>query len=421
MLTSIISAIGNNNSIYPLLIRDCGIENPAKVAMTYKQNKSDKYIAKNAVRERIIDEYATSAVWLGGIPLVEKICNKFISKKGFNPNISSELLKGDAFQNINANIEQFKTKAPDAVMDLIKIRENQKLYQNLNGIKLLASIAIPTLIMGFILPKINFKITKNVMQKKLKDAVIPTNQVTFEEFEEQIKRKNNPSFGSNLFSQLSNLTTVQKMAITDLGLSAGRISTARNKNEAFDNAVKMTGMIYLNYFAPKQTAKLFDKLTKKIFKLNVNLDPVVFCDKDFINAVKNKSIKFPLSEKPQDILSFIDLNPDSVITKLAVKTKLIKMYNSTTRDPRKYVNIKDLNEFIKNIKDFSESAIKSKGIEEFAKRAKMAKCVNIIANVALSSFLLAYCLPKVQFIIRKMVIKSKLEPGLVQNQRDEKV
>ncbi len=421
MLTSIISAIGNNNSIYPLLIRDCGIENPVKVAMTYKQNKSDKYIARNAVRERIIDEYATSAVWLGGIPLVEKICNKFISKKGFNPNISSELLNGDTFQNITANIEQFKTKAPDAVKDLIKIRDNQKLYQKLSGAKLLASIAIPTLIMGFVLPKLNFGITKKIMKNNLKEMVIPKNQVTFEEFDKKIKRKNNPSFGLNPFSALNNLTTVQKMAVTDLGLSAGRISTARNKNEAFDNAVKMTGMIYLNYIAPKQTAKLFDKLTKKIFKLNVNLDPVVFCDKEFINAVKNKSLQFPMSDSPQDVLKFIDLNPEAVITKLAAKTKLIKMYDSTTRDPRKYVSIKDLNEFIKNIKDFSESAINSGRIDEFARKAKTAKCLNIVANVALSSFLLAFCLPKVQFFIRKMVTKSKLEPGLVQNQRDEKV
>lgn len=29
-LVNIISAIGNNSSIYPLLIRDCGIENPIK-------------------------------------------------------------------------------------------------------------------------------------------------------------------------------------------------------------------------------------------------------------------------------------------------------------------------------------------------------------------------------------------------------
>ena len=42
--TSIISAIGNNSSIYPLLVRDCGIEVPTKVYLTYKENENDKEI-----------------------------------------------------------------------------------------------------------------------------------------------------------------------------------------------------------------------------------------------------------------------------------------------------------------------------------------------------------------------------------------
>ena len=47
-LTNIISAIGNNNSIYPLLVRDCGIEIPTKVILTKKQNKNDKDVQKLA-------------------------------------------------------------------------------------------------------------------------------------------------------------------------------------------------------------------------------------------------------------------------------------------------------------------------------------------------------------------------------------
>ena len=75
-LISIISAIGNNSSIYPLIVRDCGIENPVKVAMTYNQNlKDSKQMALNATRERLIDEYGASIVWLGGIPAMDALCN----------------------------------------------------------------------------------------------------------------------------------------------------------------------------------------------------------------------------------------------------------------------------------------------------------------------------------------------------------
>ena len=40
-ITNIISAIGNNGSVCPLIVRDCGIEVPAKILLTYNQNKKD--------------------------------------------------------------------------------------------------------------------------------------------------------------------------------------------------------------------------------------------------------------------------------------------------------------------------------------------------------------------------------------------
>ena len=59
-LVNIISAVGNNSSVYPLIVRDCGIEVPTKIAMTYNQNlKDSKQMANNALRERLIDEYGT--------------------------------------------------------------------------------------------------------------------------------------------------------------------------------------------------------------------------------------------------------------------------------------------------------------------------------------------------------------------------
>ena len=49
-LVNIISAVGNNSSVYPLIVRDCGIEVPTKIAMTYNQNlKDSKQMANNAL------------------------------------------------------------------------------------------------------------------------------------------------------------------------------------------------------------------------------------------------------------------------------------------------------------------------------------------------------------------------------------
>ena len=123
-IVNVISAIGNNNSVYPLLVRDCGIENPVKVALTYNQNKDDKNIAMLATRERLFDEYVTSAVWLGVIPLLEKVSDKVIAKKGFNPAVSLKLQKEEACQGLEYNIKKFKNLAPDAVKDLEFLKNN---------------------------------------------------------------------------------------------------------------------------------------------------------------------------------------------------------------------------------------------------------------------------------------------------------
>ena len=101
-LTNIISAIGNNSSIYPLIVRDCGIEAPSKILIARNENKKEsKELANDATREKIIDEYATSAIWLGGIPAVECIADKFISKKGYNPNVNIKLFKEEQNKNVN--------------------------------------------------------------------------------------------------------------------------------------------------------------------------------------------------------------------------------------------------------------------------------------------------------------------------------
>ena len=140
-IASIISAIGNNSSVYPLIVRDCGIEVPTKIALTYNQNKQEsKEIAYLGARERFIDEYSSSAVWLGGIPLVGWISDKLIKRKGFNPKVNLKLFNEKSeLQGIDYNIKKFKDIAPDAVKDLIKAKENKKLYEKLLACKFIAS------------------------------------------------------------------------------------------------------------------------------------------------------------------------------------------------------------------------------------------------------------------------------------------
>lgn len=390
LLINTISAIGNNSSVVPLLIRDCGIENPIKIGLTYKQNaKTDKKIAREALRERTIEEYGTSAVWLGGIPLMNKLCDFAIKKIGYNPQINPKLFKESKNQGIKYNIEKFNAVAPDAIDELKKVLKNKKTYEALLAGKFIASTAIPIYLMGFLLPKVNFGLTKKLREEEKANKEI--------------------SFKGNIISTIANLTTPNQMAITDIGLSIGRIKSGRNKNEKLETAFKMTGMMLLNYIAPSWIEKGLNFISKKIFKVNSNLDLKLLTNKEFIKAIIEKKLELP----QEDIITYIDKNPNSLFTKLTQEFCNVKFLNNNTRDPRNYIDENKIKELKKEIETFIQEAIKSGNVQKYAKRATAIKSINIILNIVSSSILLAYCLPKATFALRKKITGKENEPGLI--------
>lgn len=411
-ISNIISAIGNNSSVYPLIVRDCGIEVPTKIALTYNQNKKEsKGIAYLAARERFLDEYATSAVWLAGIPFVGWIANKYIKARGLNPDVNLKLFKEEqGIQGIDYNINKFKDLAPDAVKDLVKAKENKKLFEKLLAGKFIASTTIPILFMGFILPKLIFASSaKKIQNLREKEAQSLKNnaQVSFLQKDRFYKSKD-VNFTGSWITKAANFSAQDKMAVTDGGYAVGRIATARNKNERYDLSFKMAGMMFLNFVAPKWIEKGLNKIS------GISLDPVMLADKDFMNQIKEGKLQLPKFDSAKDLLDFVDniQNKDTYFIKYAKKFEKIKMLENGIRDPREYVDLKKLGNFRNDIDLFSQKLLKSENVDSYIKKAKFAKSANIITNVALSSFLLAYVLPKAQFAFRKLVTGSDLEPGL---------
>lgn len=411
IVTNIISAIGNNSSIYPLLVRDCCIEAPSKILIARKENlKESKEIANDATREKIIDEYATSGIWLGGIPMVEYFSDKFISKKGYNPIVNLNLFKAEknkeAYQGIEYNINKFKNiqakDVQDAVQDLIKVKNNKGSFEKLLTKKFCAATIIPTIIMGFVLPKLNFALTKKIREKNAP---------------QKAESKKEISFTGSFTSQIANLRTVDKMAISDGGLTVGRVTTSRNKDEAWTNAFRMIGSMILNFVTPIYIAKGLDKLANKLFNINVNLDPKILADNEFINTIKNSKVELPKSNTEKDLIDFIDNKPQALFSRFAQKTGKVSYLKSGYRDPRKFVDIKDLGKFRNEFENFIAKAKQSKNIENFARKAKFVKSANILANVGISSFLLAGVLPAATYKFIKLTTGSYSDPGLVQNKK----
>lgn len=405
-LVNIISAVGNNSSIYPLLIRDCGIENPIKIGLTYKQNlKDSKEIAKDALRERTIDEYICSAIWLGGIPVMNKICDWGIKKIGYDPKIDINLFNETSKQGLETNINLFKDKSEQEVKSLKKVLENKKTYKQLQAGKFILSTLIPVLLMGVALPKLNFGLTNKLRNKQ------NNNNSDFNQTQVENKNLNTISFKGSFVSNLANLSTVNKMAITDGGLTIGRVATGRNFNERLELGFKMLGMMFLNFIAPIWIAKGFDSASNKIFNTNVNLDPKLLNRKEFLDAIEKNTLELP----KDNIIEFLDKNPNSQFTKLTQEFCDVKFLESGIRDPRVFIDEKKIKNFQKEIEKFTTQAREVGDVRKFGKKALLVKSCNILANVAISSILLAICLPKLTFYLRKIITGSDAEPGLVKN------
>ena len=412
---NVISALGNNNSIYPLIVRDCGIENLAKCVMTYKQNaKESKVIAKEATRERIIDEYGTSAVWLGGIPLMRFLSDKFIDFTGLSSKVDVKLFDETVNQGINSNIKKFENTASSAVSELKKVSINKNLFKNLQIGKFFITTAIPIMVMGFLLPKFNFNLTKKKMKKTEQQKTDEKLKfLGMDKFVKSINDKKQISFCG--LEKLATMSELNQMVILDGGLTFGRVNTSRNKKEKREMAFKMAGMCYLNYLAPKQIDKSLNKLTKKIFGLNTSLDVKTLSDNNFINEIKNGTLLLPDGFDEKSVLDFIDNNPTSTFVSQIRKLKLVNFLENNIRDPRKFVEIEKINDFRRAVDEFASDALKSDSIEKYVKKALQAKSFNILANVLISSALLAIVLPKLQFLFRKITTGSNLEPGIVGN------
>ncbi len=394
-LINIISAVGNNRGIAPLFVRDCCIEIPAKLGLTYNQNlKDSKQMANNAVRERFIDEYGTSAIWMGGPIVLGKLCNSAIKKCGYNAGVNMSLFKERKDQGIKLNIEKFKDKAPEAVEDLKKALQNKGKYQNLQAGKFAATTLIPIALMGFILPKLNFKLTEKIRKKQEAEKEAASKNISFK----------------GIASTMANMSNVNKMAVTDGGLTIGRVWTGRNRYEQMELGFKNSMMMFLNFVFPIYLAKALDKLSMKMFKTNVNLDPKLMNNEDFLNSIKTGDIKTP--KKRENIIDFLDKNPNSKFSKLCEEYCGVKYLKNRIRDPREFVDTKKIYNFIKEIEKFSTEAKRSNNINKYAKKAIRIKSANIAANVGISSFLLAVALPELIFFLRKKVTGSDAEPGL---------
>lgn len=294
---------------------------------TYQAYKRGKW---DEARERFIEESMGSIVWLGGVvslnKLGDKAIGKILKKPGANFDVGTDKILRTPFQNFMKNV------APKGF--------SEKQVALIKGTKVMTSIVLANLFIGFVMPKINQGLTKKLRhERRLEKEQGAQNS--------QNKNINQPTFkGSpisaiNAFTNCIENTNTGKLLSSDAGIAGGRMYNARRKEERREIAIRDIGSIYFYMWAQghvgnlmnlaesghatrlnPSTTKIFSEyLTKYVGDKNVDVN-------EFRNAILGKEsplkpeFKFE-TEKLSGLDKMLNKKPLEVI-KLSEAEKLIE-------------------------------------------------------------------------------------------------
>jgi len=257
----------NPNATIPTLAIETGVT-------LGRAQQANKRGGKQEAVERLVEQGVSALVWIYGVQILKKLGDKF----------GKSVLK---IKDLNFDVGR------DFLRNPIK---NNKINPKAMGFKvgnILLSTTIATIFIGFVLPKINHKISSLVVkkekQKKKEDKEKETQlkPTTLEDFKKNSKNISFTSLGQKglfLAHTLENNQTA-RLLITDVGVVGGRFYNSRNKYEKIESLFRDISSIYFYLFSSAHIVKLFNKLTG-----NTDIDPKVL---DYLseNLIQNISKK----------------------------------------------------------------------------------------------------------------------------------
>ncbi len=269
--TRALSTLVNPDKILPVAI----IEVACTGGRTYQGYKRG---GKVEGRERLREETTGAVFWLFGVKALNKIGDFIGDKIGI--------------KNLDIDLGKDELRAPL----LNNVKENAAKTVAFKFGKVACSAAIATCFLGFVLPKINHKITelsRKKDEKHLSDKTAKPNEAnvnskipsvlqtgvlfpqipgyscpSMDNFVKSAKQ-NNLTFkgGSPVVDILSTAAynlenkTAWRLMSTDVGMIAGRVANSRNKFEGFEFLFRDTSSIYFYLFATPHVVALLNKMT----------------------------------------------------------------------------------------------------------------------------------------------------------------
>lgn len=237
-----------------------------RTIQAYKRGGEDE------ARERFIEEATGAVVWLGGVKFLNDCVGDPILKKLFGENfdVGTDKVLRTPFDN-------FLKKHPQK-------RFSDKQVALIKASKVLASVLIADAFIGLVVPPLNQKLTRKLRNKAKEKANESQDRLELTNKQNDATKKDestNPSFKGaisaiNVFTNAIENTNTGKLLSTDVGLTSGRMYSARNNDERREIAIRDIGSIYFYMWAQGHVGNILNLiLTGKATRLNPNTTNIV--------------------------------------------------------------------------------------------------------------------------------------------------
>ena len=202
---------------------------------------------------------------------------------------------------------------------------------------------------------------------------------------------------------------LKNMLIVDAGITTERLTKSRNKHEFMEYAIKEGSLLFLLYVAGKWLKTGLEGISSKLLKTPIDLD-LRFLNSDILKdqlgtqKLTNELKSFREIRKPKEVLDYIfkKRNSESAIVEGAKLSGIISKFDSTDNiDPTKYIDTKEVIEFVENLEKFAIASKNADSPLDFIKK------VSIFANLGICCATLGYIVPKAMFAYRKQNSGSK--------------
>ncbi len=265
-LRKTITAVTKNDAMLPIVALEAAV-------VAGRTEKAYKRGGVTEARERVIEETSGSVVWLGGVKAFNWLGDKAIAKT---------LGNGLGVKNGGANVDLGKDSLRKPFDNFINNKAfnpknfSEKQISMMKFGKVAASMVAANYLIGFVVPKMNHKITDYFAQKDPKHIVPHPDNTRFDIFKESINNNNtktqysrfdtfkesialhqlntsnetsskaNVNFkgGLNTFTNFIENTNAGQLLSTDLGVLGGRTYNARKKEEKAEILIRDGGSIY---------------------------------------------------------------------------------------------------------------------------------------------------------------------------------